>query len=189
MRMIYKYFLLFFIGVFTDVGEVCAYKGECLPRMTFQSENILFPRFGGWDLVDGTKCGNYDFIINPVERRTSHCAVQFDKASFAVFNICAMSGHNFLFNSWNTNIRAGIEYPFLNGVSWNKTNRLNLNICIKPVGKFPDQFASINNIWCQLHRIRVNILNNNLYPVRATDAHNSTKNFIGCFIKTVAYTS
>ena len=186
MRIVYKYILLVFAAVFSGVNEAL-YQCKGLPRVVFQSINVLFTRFWGWYLVDFYKSRPYNFIINPVERWLPHTTILFKKSSFTNLQVTCVPRQDFLFDAGIADFGTRFKYPVLNRVPGDEINRNNLLVFFKSVGQFTNQFTGSNDSRCKFQRIRKNILNNDNDFRTHRELHNSIVNLFGGFIKTNAY--
>ena len=180
------HFSFLFYWFFTNILKI---RHQCkgLPTVVFQPVNILLPRLVKWYFVNFSHSGHYNFIVNPIKRWLSHCAVLFNKTPLAFFDVSAMSGQNFPFNFWDNKVRTGIEYPFLDRISCNQMNRSCLIVSGKPTSQISNEFAGINNIWGKFHRIGVDVFNNYNELRAVREPQNLAINFIWFTLQTVAY--
>lgn len=186
MRIFYKYFLLFFIGKTTDVDEVCGTR-KGLPIMAVQSQIITFSGTRSRDIVDGFERSDYNSIVNKMKGRLSHFAVKFNHSLQSFFDIPVVLCKYFLVNSRFANRKLGIKNPFLNTIPCYQMDGRNLVTGVESVRQLPNQFASINHLWCQSHGVRENIFNNDNEFRAFREPQNLVINFFGFNIKTVAY--
>lgn len=157
--------------------------------ISFNSVDIGLPRLWCRDIEKFLDGRFNDTIINPIEGRFSHFAIKFNQPLLAICNVPFVFCRNLFLNSWSSDIRKCIKYPFLNAVSWYEMNRRNLLAFLKSVGQFAYQFAGFDNIRCQPIGIRENIFDNDSYRISPTEAQYPPINPFRFTLKTIAYKS
>lgn len=158
-RRVFTYLLVVFTGIFIGVGEICT-SSKGLPRVVNKAENIGFTGFRSGYAEDGFKGCYYASVVNVVKGRRSHFAVRFNQSFHPLCDFTGVQCGHFLFDSWENNVRTGIKNPLLNAISGHQIDRIYLLTYLKSVSKFSNDFAGINDLWCQPQRIGLNVLDN-----------------------------
>lgn len=152
--------------------------------MVNKAVDIGLPGLGSRDIVDGFQGCNDSSIVNEVERSGPHFPVFLNQPPQPFGDFTGMEGSHFLLNPAEYNIRTGVENPLFDAVPGFKVDGFAQPTGREPIGQFPDHFAGCNDFRGQSHRVRVNVLNDNVEGLPIRQGNNLSINRAGRFIKT-----
>ena len=157
---------------------------KCLPTMVNKAVDIRLSGLGGRDIVDGFQGRNYSPVVNKVEGCSPHFPVLLNQTPKSFSHFTNVECRHFLLNSGKNNVRDGIKNPLFNAIPGFKVDRFSQFANREPIGQFPDHFAGCNDFRGQSHRVRVNVLNDNVEGLPIRQGNNLSINRAGRFIKT-----
>ncbi len=167
-----------------SVGTKKRRSCKCLPRVIDKAVYIRLSGLGGGDIVDRFKGSNNSPVINEVEGCSPHFPVLFNQPPQSGCDFPCMQSRHFLLNPGEYDIRDGIENPLFNAIPGFKVDRFSQFANREPIGQLPDHFAGCNDFRGQSHRVRVNVLNDNVEGLPLRQGNDLTINRAGRFIKT-----
>ena len=157
---------------------------KCLPTMVNKAVDIRLSGLGCRDIVYGFQCRNYGSVINKVEGCRPHFAVLLNQTPQSFSYFTNVECRHFLLNSGKNNVRYGIENPLFNAIPGFKVDRFSQFAGREPIRQLPDHFAGCNDFRGQSHRVRVNVLNDNVEGLPVRQGNNLSINGAGRLIKT-----
>lgn len=157
---------------------------KCLPTMVNKAVDIRLSGLGGRDIVDEFQGRNDRPIINEVEGSCPHFPVLLNQSPQSFSDFPGMERGHFLLNPGEYNVRTGVENPLFDAVPGFKVDGFTQPTGRETIGQFPNYFAGCNDLRGQTHRVRVNVLNDNVEGLPIRQGHNLLKHGAGRFIKT-----
>lgn len=152
--------------------------------MIYKAVDVRLSGLGSRDIVDGFQGRNDCPVINEVEGSRPHFPVILNQPTQSFSDFTGMERGHFLLNPGEYDIRNSIENPLFNTIPGFKVDGFAQPTGREPIGQFPNDFAGCNDLRGQTHRVRVNVLDNNVEGLPIRQGHNLLEYRTGRFVKT-----